>query len=104
MLGTILDAGRSISIFPFWIFLPTILDRVVALHRWALLLADPIVVEVSTGLKCEYDNDDRSNNDFFHSLAYEFNYILIDLKKSFVSINSECHLNVLGNSKASEDI
>ena len=78
MLGTVLDAGRSVRIFPFRIFLPTILDRVVALHRRALLLADAVVVEVAAGLKCEDDNDEASNDDFFHSLTFQFNRILID--------------------------
>jgi hypothetical protein len=58
MLGTILDASCSVRIFSFWIFLPTILDRVVALHRRALLLADAVVVEVAAGLKCKEGNDE----------------------------------------------
>ena len=51
MLGTILDTSCSISVFSFWIFLPTILDGVVALHRRTFLLADAVIVKVATSLK-----------------------------------------------------
>ena len=103
MLGTVLDAGRSVRIFPFRIFLPTILDRVVALHRRALLLADAVVVEVAAGLKCEDDNDEASNDDFFHSLTFQFNRILIDCSLT-QSINPTVFLNVLRNGGPVEDV
>ena len=104
MFGTVLDAGRSVRIFPFRIFLPTILDRVVALHRRALLLADAVVVEVAAGLKCEDDNDDASDDDFFHSLTFQFNQTLIDCSLMQSVINPGCYFNGLGNGGPVEDV
>ena len=51
MLGTILDAGRSIGVLAVGVLLPAILDRVVTLHRRALLLANAVVVKIPASLK-----------------------------------------------------
>ena len=51
VLGTILDAGRSVRVLSLRVLLPAVLDGVVALHRGTLLLADAVVVEVPASLK-----------------------------------------------------
>ena len=51
VLGTILDAGRSVRVLSLRVLLPAVLDGVVALHRGTLLLADAVVVEVPASLE-----------------------------------------------------
>jgi hypothetical protein len=49
VLGTFFDTSGSVSIFSLWISLPLVLDRVVYLHRRALLFANPVVVKILAG-------------------------------------------------------
>lgn len=46
MFGAILDASGSVCVFSLWIFLPTVGDGVVDLHRGTFLLANSIIEKV----------------------------------------------------------
>ena len=47
MFRTFFHAGRSVRVLAVRILLPRVLDWIVPLHRWAFLLANPVVVKVS---------------------------------------------------------
>ena len=51
VLGTLLDAGGAVRVLAVGVALPLVLGRVVDVHGRALLLADPVVVEVLAGLQ-----------------------------------------------------
>ena len=51
MLRAVLDAGGTIRVLAQRVSLPLVLDRVVDLHRWTLLLANAVVVEVLACLR-----------------------------------------------------
>ena len=51
VLGTLLDAGGAVRVLAVGVALPLVLGRVVDVHGRALLLANPVVVEVLAGLQ-----------------------------------------------------
>jgi len=61
VLGTVLDASCSVGVLPLGILLPSVLDRVVALHGGTLLLADPVVVEVPASLQEVVDENEQED-------------------------------------------
>lgn len=48
MFWTVSYASCSISVFAIGIWFPQVICRIVLLHRWAFLLADTVVVEITT--------------------------------------------------------
>ena len=56
MLRAVLDAGGTIRVLAQRVSLPLVLDRVVDLHRGALLFAHTVVVEVLASLQIPNSN------------------------------------------------
>ena len=56
MLRAVLDAGGSVGVLAQGVALPLVLDRVVDLHRGALLFAHTVVVEVLASLQIPNSN------------------------------------------------
>ena len=49
MLGTVLDARCTVSVFAVGILLPFVLDWIIPLHRGTFLFANAVVIKIAAG-------------------------------------------------------